>query len=203
MEKYGEVRSTWKYMLWGMKRCKFRLSLSLSLAYPEILKQAHLFETIRRFVFNCLSLTLMSMARVLETEFSNVWMRLTSLLLTFAYVHAFWQDWSLRILQRADGCLRAVSYRNHIFSQRWGQQQRNLTTQMFKRSLIARDSMWYQEFHGKISVEQTLQIIYVRHGALAKVRQDFTWTVRMLAIACAAWCCLVGLRFIRKWNSCG
>lgn len=47
-------------------------------------------------------------------------------------------------------------------------------TEMLKRSLIARDSIWYQEFHGKISVEQTLQIIYVRHGALAKVRQDVT-----------------------------
>lgn len=28
MEKNGEVRSTWKYMLWGMDHCKFRFSLS-------------------------------------------------------------------------------------------------------------------------------------------------------------------------------
>lgn len=30
MEKNGEVRSTWKYMLWGMDHCKFRFSLSLA-----------------------------------------------------------------------------------------------------------------------------------------------------------------------------
>ena len=30
MEKYGEVRSTWKCLLWGMDHCKFRFSLSLA-----------------------------------------------------------------------------------------------------------------------------------------------------------------------------
>ncbi len=84
MEKYGEVRSTWKYMLWGMKRCKFRLCLSL--AYPEILKQAHLFETIRRFVFNCLSLSLSHFYEYGKSIGDRVQQCLDASNLSFAYL---------------------------------------------------------------------------------------------------------------------